>query len=66
MARELERSRERARRLFRSVTSFPTFSFLPILVRGLLTCFCPTGDGKVSLWKENLKGKFEEVSQMAS
>ena len=28
--------------------------------------FLPVGDGKVSLWKENLKGKFEEVSQMAS
>ncbi|GAA5980660.1 hypothetical protein JCM10908_001724 [Rhodotorula pacifica] len=25
-----------------------------------------SGDGKVSLWKENLKGKFEEVSQLAS
>lgn len=23
------------------------------------------GDGKVSLWKENLKGKFEEVSVSA-
>ncbi|KAK4058023.1 GTPase-activating protein S13 [Microbotryomycetes sp. JL221] len=25
-----------------------------------------SGDGKVSLWKENLKGKFEEVSEMTS
>jgi len=24
------------------------------------------GDGKVSLWKENLKGVFENVSEMAS
>lgn len=24
------------------------------------------GDGKVSLWKENLKGKFEEVSELTS
>ncbi|GAA5946996.1 hypothetical protein JCM3765_002110 [Sporobolomyces pararoseus] len=25
-----------------------------------------SGDGKVSLWKENLKGKFEEVSELTS
>ncbi|GAA5835269.1 hypothetical protein JCM11251_006665 [Rhodosporidiobolus azoricus] len=25
-----------------------------------------SGDGKVSLWKENLKGKFEEVSELSS
>ena len=24
------------------------------------------GDGKVSLWKENLKGRFEEVSELTS